>query len=764
MMRINIKKVVASVCCLAMMLSVSAIPVSSADNADTAAADDADEEEAEEEPDKDVVIRTDEEAMADMSLVTENAKLALYRSTKRNDTTLALVDKNTGKIWWSNPINADASSGKKTQIQELKAGMSLIYGEPSKRRTTVQNSKVKGKVKIKEISNGVEINYTFNDAKITIPVTYTLEEDHLKMYLNTSEMTEEDGDKIAVNLSFMTTFGAAEKTEEGYFVIPDGSGAVINFNNGKTGFKTYTGKVYGADITAVSQTAAAVTQQVYLPMYGIVKGNSGMMVVADKGDTCASINSYVADQNKTSYNACYFDFEIRTDDEYLMGGEANPLKVFEKRGILIPEIEIRYYPVSNSDQSEVDYVDIADKYRDYIMSDEYGVKKSDTVSETPLYIDFMGGTMKTESILGIPVNMQHKVTAFADAQDILSQLSEGGADNMVVNYNQWTAADIKEKVSDSASPAPKLGGKKDFNKLLSFAESNNIDIYPAVDNLTFRSGNGYLTMTNTAVRVSNAYSRQFTYDLAYGIQNKFYDAMALLAPNAYEKMFNNLAKSYSKYGLTNISVGSASTVIYGDYGKKAVSREMFKYDLQKYYQLLDEQVGSVLADGANAYVLPYVDHITNVPLSSSKFDIFDYDIPLYQMVMHGVKSYSTTPVNGDAEIAELVLKAMASGSNLHFDLIAEEANELKDTRYDVYFYADAQYWTEDAASCYNFAKQILSDVSDKRIEEYNIISDDVIETVYEGGTKITVNIPERTVDKNGTVYSLYDYIGKEVIG
>jgi hypothetical protein len=745
-----------------MAVTMCAIPASSDDEDETTEVSEESSDDSEEyAADEDYVPITDEEAMAGMTLVAENSKLAFYKNEE--DVTLALVDKNSGEIWWSNPINADGSTGKKAQIQELKAGMTLIYGEPSKRRTTTLNSKVKGKAKFTDVTNGVTITYTFATADITVPVTYTLEDDYLKLYVDTSEIVEGDSDKIVTDLSFMTTFGAATTEDEGYYVVPDGSGALINFNNGKTGLKTYSGKVYGRDITAVSQTASAVTEQVYLPMYGIVKGNSGMMVVADKGDTCASINAYVAGQNKTSYNTCYFDFELRTSDEYLMGGDANPLKVFEKRGILVPEIEVRYYPVSSSDGSDIDYVDIADKYRDYLTND-YGVTKSDTVNDTSLYVDFYGAVLKQESIVGIPITMQHVATSFSDAEDILTELVNGGADSIVANYNQWTTADIKEKVSDKAKPASKLGGKSDFNSLLSYSESNNISLYPAVDNLTFKTGSGYWTMTDTAIRVSNAYSRQYTYDLAYGIENKYYDAMALLSPETYSKIFTNLAKSYSSYGLTNISAGSASTVIYGDYGKKAMSRENVKYALQEYYQMLNDQVGSVLADGANEYVLPYVDHITNVPLNSSKYDIFDQDIPFYQIVMHGLKSYSTTAVNGDAEIAEIILDAVASGSNLRFDLIAEEANELKDTRYDCYYYADSQYWTADAASCYQFAKDILSDVSDQKITEYNILSDGTIETKYENGTTTIVNKTDKTVTKNGTVYSLYDYIGKEVIG
>ncbi|MGN0604604.1 MAG: DUF5696 domain-containing protein [Oscillospiraceae bacterium] len=759
-MRINIKKILACVCCAAMMTSVFTIPAFSDDEETAAETEEADSEE--EASDEEVVIRTEEEALAAAEIVAENDKLALY--VNKSEVTLALVDKNTGEIWWSNPINADASSGKKAQIQELKAGMVLTYGEPSKRKTTSINSKVKGKAKISNVSNGIKITYKFNSAKITVPVTYTLEDDHLKLSVDTSEIKEEDGDKLTTKLAFMSTFGSAEMDENGYFVIPDGSGALINFNNGKTGLKTYSGKVYGRDITPVTQTAPAVTEQVYLPMYGIVKGNSGMMVVADKGDTAATINAYVSGQNKTDFNACYFDFEIRTSDEYQLGASNDtPLRVFEKRGILVPEIEVRYYPVSKSDKSEINYVDIAEKYRNYLTSD-YGVTKSDSVKDVPLYVDLYGAVLKKESVLGFPVTMQHAATTFDEAKDILTELTADGADNIVATYNEWTSADINEKVSDKAKPASKLGGKSDFNSLLSFAESNNISIYPNVQNLTFKTGGGYWTVTDTAIRVSNAYSRQIIYDPAYGIENKFYKSLSLLAPEAYERMFNNLAKSYSKYGLENISVGTASTVIYGDYGKKATSREMMKSIVREGYQKLDDQVGSILADGANAYVLPYVDRITDVPLNSSKFDIFDTDIPLYQIVMHGLKSYSTPAVNGQAQIGDVILSAVAAGSSLNFDLMAEEANELKDTRYDVYFYADAEYWKKDAASTYAFVKEILSDVSEEQITGYTILPNGNTETTYSNGTKITVNYADKTVTKGSKTYSLYDYIGKEVIG
>lgn len=763
-MQKRIKKLIACLCCLAMMVPLCAIPASSDSEPaeETSSSDgDAPVDEDDYAMDEDEPLITDEQAMAEMKLAVENDKLALWYNDK--DITLALQDKNTGKIWWSNPINADASAGKAAQKQELNSGMTLVFGEPAARRTTQNHSKAKSKAAMKATATGLEVTYDFSQAEIAVPVVYTLHDDYMSLNVVTADIDEKTASKITTNLTFMSTFGAADMEEDGYFVIPDGSGAVINFNNGKAGYKVYKGKVYGRDITAVNTTKPSTSRQVYLPMYGIVKGDSGMMVVADKGDTCASINAYVAGQKKTSYNACYFDFEIRTSDEYLMGGEANPLRVFEKRGILVPEIEVRYYPVSNSDKSAVDYTDIANSYKNYLKSSQ-GVEKSQTADSSALYIDLYGATLKQETVLGFPVTMQHKTTAFSDAKNILEQLKGLGVDKMVVNYNQWTTADIKEKISDKAKPASILGGKSDFNSLMDYAKSNNITIYPEADNLTFKSGSGYFTMTDTAIRVSNAYSRQIEYDLAHGVENKFYDAMSLLSPRKYAKMFTNLGKSYSKYGLDTISLGSATTVIYGDYGKNSVSREMFKTNLQGYMEELKGSVPSILADGANAYVLKYVDHVTNVPLNSSKYDVFDGDIPFYQIVMSGLKPVSTTAVNGDAQVADLILRALACGTNLRFDFTAETADELKDTRYDVLYYSNYEYWLEDAAGCYKFANEVLSQTAGAEITDYNILQGGEIETVYSNGTTTRVNLNDRTVTVNGKTISIYDYVGEEAIG
>lgn len=759
-MQIKMRKVLAVLAAAATMggMTLSVYSEDAAETEETAA------EESEDSGSNNKKTRTVEEVLDKMEKVAENDKMELLYYKKED--LIGLKNKANGYIWWSTPINAKASNAKGAQVQELLSGMTLTYGDPAKRRTAKLASSNKSSKDFEKIDNGMRLTYTFasekdangekTDPGITIPVEITLEDDHMKLYVNTAEIIEKDSSqtgKLTTGLTFMSTFGAGEMDEDGYFVIPDGSGAVVEFNNGRTGYSPYAGKVYGRDLTAVPNTKPTVTRQVYLPMYGIVKEGNGMLVVADKGDGCATINSYTSRQNSTDYNACYFSFELRTADEYLMGGEANPLKVFEKRGIHVPEVEVRYYPIEGD---SIDYIDIADAYRDYLVNEKGLEQKAD---DTSLYVDFYGGTLKKQSVAGFPVEMKTEITGYESAQKILEILKAGEAGKIVVNYSDWTNDGITGKVADSASPSGTLGGKGKFKALLKYAEGNDITIYPETDITTFESGGGYFTFTDTAVRVSNAFARLYVYDLAHGIQSKFYDPLSLLSPNSYKEAYSKAAKSWSKFGLEGISLGGGTTMLYGDYGRKTSSRDESIFKLQDCYQTAKDTVGSVLAEAANAYAIPYADHITNVPLCSSKFDMFNYDIPFYQIVMQGVAPVGTTPVNGDPEPEKLILQAIAAGVVPGYDLIFEDASELKDTRYDGLFYAHYAYWTDTASGSAKLYEDVLGNVKDKKITSYSE-EDGVITTVYEGGTEIVTDLNKRTIKANGKTYKLADYIGK----
>lgn len=689
--------------------------------------------------------------------VTENDKLALY--VDDDTAVIGLYDKAAEKMWWSTPENVGHDKrATNTIVDDLSSSLKMVYGEPDARSTTNMRSKSDAKVKVKDKSSGVKITYTFRKAGITIPVTYTLEDDYLEARIETSEIEEDDTSetgKLTTSLSIMSSFGAASSTDEGYFVIPDGSGALIRFNNGKTSAKSYTGYVYGSDITAVSLTEPAVTEQVYLPMYGIVNGDDAMMVVCTEGDSNAKLTASVSGQSKSSYNICGFDFTIRDSDTYYMSGDNNTaLTVFEDGDIKTDTIALRYYPLET--EEEPDYGDIAEAYRNY-LTEETGVENTVDSADPGLYLDFYGGTEKEKSILGVPVTMKTSLTSFEQAQDILENLASGGAESIRVQYHNWTNAGISGKVDYKAKAAGCLGGNGDWKDLLSYADSNGVTIYPTVDNKTFASGNGYFTFSDTTVRISGSYARIYDYNLAYGTQSTVNKPLSLLSPSTFTDIYAKLAENYSDKELSAVSLGSMTSALYGDYGKAAISRDKAQELLEESYQTLSDKSIAMLADTANAYALPYVKEITDVPLQSSGFDVFDEDIPFYQMVMHGLKSYAGTAVNASANPEETLLLSIATGSDLHYDMIGEETSTLKDTNLDTLYYASAEDWTEPAAQSYGFSKAVLSGLGDQAITDY-VREGSVITTTYENGTVVVTDLTEKTVSVDGTEYALSDYV------
>ena len=49
-------------------------------------------------------------------------------------------------------------------------------------------------------------------------------------------------------LSVLPYFGASGTTDEGFLFVPEGGGALIEFNNGKTSQNSYYSNVYGWDM------------------------------------------------------------------------------------------------------------------------------------------------------------------------------------------------------------------------------------------------------------------------------------------------------------------------------------------------------------------------------------------------------------------------------------------------------------------------------------------------------------------------------------
>ena len=225
-----------------------------------------------------------------------------------------------------------------------------------------------------------------------------------------------------------------------------------------------------------------------------------------------------------------------------------------------------------------------------------------------------------------------------------------------------------------------------------------------------------------------------------------------------------MLESYTDEKLTSIGFGDYSTKLVSDYSKKdPSSRSKTMNTIVDGYKSASEKISTVFADGANSYVLPYVTNVSNVPVYSSGFNVTDFDIPFYQMVIHGYVDYASTPINKSSNSDETFLLSLASGSQIHYDMTYADADTLQDTDYDDLYYSNYAGWTDLAANQYKKVSSILSGVSDYTITKYELSDDkNVLTTTYskDGASDVVISVDKKnaTATVGTEVYDLADCI------
>ena len=730
---------------------------------------------------EEVVPVTQDEALAAMKVYAENDNLKLY--VNEETCIFAVENKKSGYIWWSTPYDFETDPIASTVQKSLMAS-TLSYRPYDATNGTLANTTTfsyetsvgKGTYEIEKLDNGVRFNFTFGGPTVIgghnfyIPVSIILEENSFTAVIHADEIDElygsYDDDLIyeLITMNLLQSMGAGRADEEGYMLIPDGSGAVINFNNGKTSTQAYQTHVYGNDL-AISQTKAGIKdEQTYLPVLGIVKeldtGDEALLAVVTEGDAYAYVNATVNGQATTSINSAWFSFEFRATDTYTIGTKT-PLTVFQSGDVRIDRIAVRYYVMSGD---EVNIADLADTYRNYLI-EEKGLTKQSMEDSADLYVTTMGGTVKKQSVLGFPVDMQTVATSYDEALEIVQKLKDLGVDGLTLIYNDFNDCGVTGKISDGVNYSKKLGGENAFDDLYGYMKNNGFTMYPGIDIMEYvRSGYGYSFSLNSSKRITNAYATQTAFELAFGTPDtEVKPHWTILSPYYWPDLFRKITESFNKEGIDAISLNQATAVLYSDFGRKnadgkehILRADAMKILIDGYKQLNDAGI-SIIAQECNAYALPYVSSITNVPMYSSNYDLFDYDVPFYQLVIHGYIPYSSKPVNASSNRDELLLLSMLTGAGVHYEVMYHSPNDFTDSEYDAYFYANYSGWLEKAAQEYKLFKDNISTLSDKTITKYERNSDRSFTATYSDGTVIAIDTEALTYTVNGTEYSLADY-------
>ncbi|MFC5528737.1 DUF5696 domain-containing protein [Cohnella yongneupensis] len=602
--------------------------------------------------------------------------------------------------------------------------------------------------------NGVVGESISDKPKFVIPLEYRLIDNQLVVSLPVGDIEEQAGYSIRT-IELMKFFGAAGSDENGYMLVPDGTGSLIYLNNGKINDDSYVQAVYGTDPTANTRSRAQISESVRMPVYGMKKDAGAWFAVIDQGDAIASINADVSGK-LNSYNYVYSRFNIRGEDtlEMTSGGKTKEVPIMSDE-LYQGNIEIRYSFLSGEDAS---YAGMAAEYQRQLR--EYGLLRPLQEAKLPFYVDMVGAISKQKSLLSVPYDALVSMTTFEQAGQIVDRLHQDGVSNIRMRYLGWFNEGIQHGVPSKVKLDGVLGGSKQFKQLVQQLTDNGGALYPDVA-FQLIYGSARFTPSSDAARfITHEAAERAPYNRSFNRMNDDLGTYYLLSPAKLPYLVDRFLDSYASYGLKSLALRDLGDDLHSDYREdRVINRETAKRIVVSQLANAADNVPELMITGGNAYSWPYAKHLINVPTSSSQFNITDEDVPFYQMVIHGYIDYSGEPVNIDDEqnVRKQLLKSIELGASPHFTWSYESSSNVKFTQFDTMYSIAYEDWYKQAVDMYEQADRVLAPLRNVRMTERILLSDSVVQVNYENGSSVYVNYGEQPVTVNGTTIEAHNY-------
>lgn len=690
-------------------------------------------------------------------LAAENQALELYFEPSVMQ--FIVKDKATGAQWRSNPENAAEDSiafgQNKMRIQSL---LDISYVDDQSNYFTVNSfagSVSENTYTYEYRDNGIYINLQFAKQGFEVPCFFGIEEDRFVARIFSDQIQQHGSLQIA-GIAFLPYFGAGSLEDEGYMLVPDGSGALIYYNNQKQNYQSYSQKVYGRNMALNLQSNTLVTQNATMPVFGIRKGDDALLAVITQGEYQAEIKAEVA-RKITGSNTVYSNIlYIQSENNTLLSGSDNEESVvmLSPQHNEFPRYEVSYFLLAK----DSGYGEMASRYRQYLM-EEKGMQVKTSESQKSLNLAFLGGVEVNKTFLGVPYRAVKSLTSFDDLKDTMLSLQGETGNSFQVSMSYLEKGGSMNKIPTRLTYEGALGGKGRYGKMVQALKSADIPFYPIYDTVTIRkAGNGYRDYQGVR-NVSKSVSAQYDYLLTSGSRDTSKRSYYLLSPRYEEKVMSSLLSSARKMKVNCLGLSGISDRIYADYRSNSISDNETGACWESALGMAADATESLLLQGAYAYAFPYADIITNVPVSGSQFDVENESVPFYEMVVGGSAALYGTPVNESGNVREMVLKNIEYGVSPSFLLMTAQRDALQDTEYQRYY---SLCWEDRAQEIQALITELkpLEQILGQRIASHRKLEEGVYATTFEGGATVYVNYGQEDIAVEGVTVPACGFVRK----
>lgn len=559
--------------------------------------------------------------------------------------------------------------------------------------------------------------------------------------------------KPPYKLTPLPYFGAGSSMDEGYIFVPEGGGAIINFNNGKQAQNGYFANVYGWDM-ALSRADLVHNTRVYFNTFGISNGDDSFLCFMEDGVSYAAVQADISGHYNT-FNYANAQYRVGLGEKYDISNMTQTDVYVFMPSLPNETISQRYRFIDSGEKK-----DLANTYKDYYIGAHRDLFTLNSDTNAPVVVEVVTAIDKVKQVLGVPVSRPLKLTTYKEAGEMISQLQADGLQNMSVKLTGWMNGGVNQKILKKTKTVAACGSSGSFKKMTQTINNLGVDLYlDGVTQYAYDSNllDGFNTYADSARFITKERAELHKYSTVTYAAREGTDPYYLLHANLAAKMANNLSKTAKKYN-ANVSFRELGMDLSADYYRKnTVTREQARKDQTQQLADLSNQT-KVMINMGNDYAVLYSDMVTNMDLKGSEYGIIDEYYPMYQMAIHGYRNYTGESMNIAADPQTELLYAAEYGAGLSFTIIKESPFALQKTLYTEYFGASYDTWHDKMIEIYQRYNRELGHTFNQEMTGYVSYEPGVSCTMYADGTKVYVNYNQTAKQADGRTIPAKDYL------
>lgn len=674
---------------------------------------------------------------AEYAKVAENSRFNLYLREK--NLSIIVESKSSGKLLHSTVQSLDGLKDNAAWQGFYQSGVVMEYIEDVKSTNTQADFiSMASEISYDYAGNGFTAHVKFPDVGISYDVVLEMDETGFAVTIPQDRIVEEMSKYTVATFTIFPFLGHSYLgQDEGYMIIPDGQGAIIELKDNEKRYSSpYDRPVYGTNIgieDTVNSMWSVGTEPIIMPVLGMVhtEDQIGFLSVIEEGDQAARIMAY-PNGVRTSFDWVAARYTYRMVYAQPTGPSSGTVSMRTEKPRDFDIVQ-RFFL---EDGESATYAGLASAWRNYMV--EKGTFQHADDRPFDVQLDFIG-LEKENYVLG---KQDVVMTSFQQAEDMVNELYSGGVENMALVYRGWQKEGLTGSLpTDGFTPAPALGGMDGFNSLKALAREKGLHLALEADFLTLNPAVNPVMTYNAFKKITSQTFSKPSFGLVY-------DSINYLTPGKTLEIGQNVIAAMEKGGVPGISLTGVTQLMADYYYQNAYHDST---ELQQTYRALAQaavdSMPTTLA-AANAYLWPCADALSDMPVAGSDYTYTAREIPLLAIATSGQIPYYAEYVNFQANNKEFFLNMVEQGARPCFLLTWEDPIELQNTNSSGIYSSKYELYRDTIIEWYQELNAFQQQVQGASIIRHDV-QGTVTRVTWTNGVTVYLNFGDRQASMDG---------------